>query len=99
MSGGIAYVRRTYPPTGSTPRWSTSTRSTARTRAFLRNTVEAHAPRPVAGRRAAADRLGRGLARFGKVMPKDYKRVLRATMAAEQEARDVNEAVMAASHG
>jgi glutamate synthase (NADPH/NADH) large chain len=32
-------------------------------------------------------------------MPKDYKRVLSATMAAEREGRDVNEAVMAASHG
>ncbi len=39
------------------------------------------------------------LARFGKIMPKDYKRVLSATQMAEREGRDVNEAVMAASHG
>ncbi len=38
-------------------------------------------------------------ARFGKVMPKDYKRVLHAARLAEREGRDVNEAVMAAAHG
>jgi glutamate synthase (NADPH/NADH) large chain len=37
--------------------------------------------------------------RFGKVMPKDYKRVLDAARLAEREGRDVNEAVMAAAHG
>ncbi len=36
---------------------------------------------------------------FGKVMPKDYKRVLLAARAAELEGRDVNQAVMAAAHG
>ncbi|HSZ42090.1 MAG TPA: glutamate synthase large subunit [Trebonia sp.] len=39
------------------------------------------------------------LARFAKVMPKDYKRVLSAASAAEREGRDVNEAVMSAAHG
>ncbi|HUY46900.1 MAG TPA: glutamate synthase-related protein [Streptosporangiaceae bacterium] len=39
------------------------------------------------------------LARFGKVMPKDYKRVLDAARLAEREGRDVNQAVMAAAHG
>ena len=37
--------------------------------------------------------------RFGRVMPKDYKRVLAAASQAEQEGRDVNQAVMAAAHG
>jgi glutamate synthase (NADPH/NADH) large chain len=37
--------------------------------------------------------------RFGKVMPKDYKRVLQAQEAAEREGRDVNEAIMEAAHG
>jgi glutamate synthase (NADPH/NADH) large chain len=37
--------------------------------------------------------------RFGKVMPKDYKRVLKAQEAAEREGRDVNEAIMEAAHG
>jgi glutamate synthase (NADPH/NADH) large chain len=36
---------------------------------------------------------------FGKVMPKDYKRVLLVARAAEREGRDVNQAVMAAAHG
>ena len=39
------------------------------------------------------------LARFGKVMPKDYKRVLDAARLAEREGRDVNQAVMTAAHG
>jgi len=39
------------------------------------------------------------LPRFGKVMPKDYKRVLDAARLAEREGRDVDEAVMAAAHG
>ncbi len=39
------------------------------------------------------------LSRFGKVMPKDYKRVLDAARLAEREGRDVNQAVMAAAHG
>ncbi len=39
------------------------------------------------------------LARFGKVMPQDYKRVLDAARMAEREGRDVNQAVMAAAHG
>ena len=37
--------------------------------------------------------------RFGKVMPKDYKRVLQAQEAAQREGRDVNEAIMEAAHG
>ena len=39
------------------------------------------------------------LARFGKVMPKDYKRVLAAAQRAERDGLDVNEAVMAAARG
>jgi glutamate synthase (NADPH/NADH) large chain len=37
--------------------------------------------------------------RFGRVMPKDYKRVLAAASQAELEGRDVNQAVMTAAHG
>jgi glutamate synthase (NADPH) large chain len=37
--------------------------------------------------------------RFGKVMPRDFKRVLEAQSAAEREGRDVNEAIMEAAHG
>ncbi|MDQ3761498.1 MAG: glutamate synthase large subunit [Actinomycetota bacterium] len=37
--------------------------------------------------------------RFGKVMPKDFKRVLTAQAAAQRDGRDVNEAIMEAAHG
>ncbi|HJT02508.1 MAG TPA: glutamate synthase large subunit, partial [Pseudonocardiaceae bacterium] len=36
---------------------------------------------------------------FGKVMPKDFKRVLAAQAAAQRDGRDVNEAIMEAAHG
>jgi glutamate synthase (NADPH/NADH) large chain len=36
---------------------------------------------------------------FKKVFPKDYKRVLEAMRTAEEQGRDVNEAIMAAAHG
>ncbi|MGH9116635.1 MAG: glutamate synthase large subunit [Acidimicrobiales bacterium] len=36
---------------------------------------------------------------FHKVMPKDYKRVLEATLLAEEQGRDVLEAIMAAARG
>ncbi|MYR07612.1 glutamate synthase large subunit [Gordonia sp. SID5947] len=36
---------------------------------------------------------------FAKVMPRDYKRVLKAIDAAEREGRDVNEAIMEAARG
>ncbi|WP_019819164.1 glutamate synthase large subunit [Saccharomonospora saliphila] len=39
------------------------------------------------------------LPRFSKVMPKDFKRVLKARAAAERDGRDVNEAIMEAAHG
>ena len=39
------------------------------------------------------------LDRFGKVMPKDFKRVLAAQATAERDGRDVNEAIMEAAHG
>jgi glutamate synthase (NADPH/NADH) large chain len=37
--------------------------------------------------------------RFGKVMPKDFKRVLLARETAEREGRDADQAVMEAAHG
>jgi glutamate synthase (NADPH) large chain len=67
---------------------------------FLRDVVSRH--HAETGSRVAADLLANwdaALARFTKVMPKDYKRVLSAASAAEREGRDVNEAVMAAAHG
>jgi glutamate synthase (NADPH) large chain len=68
--------------------------------AFLRNLVERH--HAETGSAVAARLLADwtpALGRFGKVMPKDYKRVLAAARRAERDGLDVNEAVMAASHG
>jgi glutamate synthase (NADPH) large chain len=68
--------------------------------AFLRNLVERH--HTETGSAVAAELLAdwtSALGRFGKVMPKDYKRVLAAARRAERDGLDVNEAVMAASHG
>jgi glutamate synthase (NADPH/NADH) large chain len=67
---------------------------------FLQDLVKRHHAETgsaVAGRLLAdwASALGR----FGKVMPKDYKRVLAAARRAERDGLDVNEAVMAAARG
>ncbi|WP_410654048.1 glutamate synthase large subunit [Amycolatopsis sp. lyj-112] len=67
---------------------------------FLREALEKHydetesavARALLADWESAADR-------FGKVMPKDYKRVLAAQADAERDGRDVNEAIMEAAHG
>ena len=67
---------------------------------FLRDVVMRHEKET--GSAVAAGLLAswdQSVARFSKVMPKDYKRVLTAASAAEREGRDVNEAVMAAAHG
>src|SRR5215475_1118723 len=68
--------------------------------ALLQRLVERH--RAETGLAVAGQLLAgweRALARFVKVMPKDYKRVLDAASRAELEGRDVNEAVMAAADG
>jgi glutamate synthase (NADPH) large chain len=67
---------------------------------FLQYLVERH--RAETGSAVAAALLAdwaSALGRFRKVMPKDYKRVLAAARRAERDGLDVNEAVMAASHG
>jgi glutamate synthase (NADPH) large chain len=62
--------------------------------------VKAHAE---ATESAVADKLladwPAALARFSKVMPQDYKRVLQARARAEAEGRDVDQAIMEAAHG
>ncbi len=69
-------------------------------RAFLRDTVERHhAETGSAVARALLTDWDTAVDRFGKVMPKDYKRVLQARAAAERDGRDVNEAIMEAAHG
>jgi glutamate synthase (NADPH/NADH) large chain len=99
MSGGVAYLLD--PDLG---RVNTDMvdleRLDAGDAALARGLVERHRAETgsaVAGRLLAD--WERALARFVKVMPKDYKRVLAAASRAELEGRDVNEAVMAAAHG
>jgi glutamate synthase (NADPH/NADH) large chain len=67
---------------------------------FLRGVVERHLAET--GSAVAARLLAdwdSALPRFGRVMPKDYKRALAATRRAEREGRDAGEAVMAAVRG
>jgi glutamate synthase (NADPH/NADH) large chain len=67
---------------------------------FLRDAVERHHAETGS---AVAEALLRdwdaAVGRFGKIMPKDFKRVLLARETAEREGRDVNEAIMEAAHG
>ncbi|WP_084517222.1 glutamate synthase large subunit [Microtetraspora niveoalba] len=67
---------------------------------FLREIVERHLAETgsTVAKALLAD-WDAALARFGKVMPTDYKRVLQAAEAARLEGRDIDEAVMAAAHG
>jgi glutamate synthase (NADPH) large chain len=67
---------------------------------FVRNIVRKHHTEtgsPVA--EAILDRWHQQVRHFKKVMPKDYRRVLTAMAAAEEQGRNVEEAVMAAAHG
>ncbi|MGA2827554.1 MAG: glutamate synthase large subunit [Streptosporangiaceae bacterium] len=99
MSGGIAYVLD-LPAHRVNPDMVDLDPMDGEDATFLRDLVESYAAEtgsPVAAR--LLEDWDAAVARFGKIMPKDYKRVLSATQMAEREGRDVNEAVMAASHG
>ncbi len=99
MSGGIAYLLD--PDLGRVNTQMVDLEPLdAGDGALLQRLVERH--RAETGSAVAGELLAgweRALARFVKVMPKDYKRVLAAASRAELEGRDVNEAVMAAAHG
>ena len=99
MSGGIAYLLDPDPRTLNTEMVDAEPVD-AEDAAFLRDLVERHLAETGS---AVASRLladwPAALARFGKVMPKDYKRVLAAAQRAERDGLDVNEAVMAAARG
>jgi glutamate synthase (NADPH/NADH) large chain len=99
MSGGIAYLLSPDLRRVNTDMVDLE-RLDAGDAALVRDLVDRHRAETgsaVAGRLLAD--WDSALPRFVKVMPKDYKRVLDAASRAEQEGRDVNEAVMAASHG
>jgi glutamate synthase (NADPH) large chain len=99
MSGGVAYLLD--PDLGRVNTQMVDLEPLdASDGALLHRLVERH--RAETGSAVAGELLAgweRALARFVKVMPKDYKRVLDAASRAELEGRDVNEAVMAVAHG
>ena len=67
--------------------------------AHVRELLTAHeqwTDSPVARLLLADENFGR---RFIKVMPRDYAKVLAAAAAAERDGRDVQQAVMEATHG
>ena len=102
MSGGMAFV---YDPDDTFHRNLNSEMVDldtleAEDQTWLRETVRMHhveTGSPVAEK--MLERWHTEVRHFAKVMPKDYKRVLEAARMAEVEGRDVEEAVMAASHG
>ena len=99
MSGGIAYLLDASRRRINTEMCDLEPLDAADA-ALLRELVGRHAEET--GSAVAARLLAdwdAAVARFTKVMPKDYRRVLEAARRAEQEGRDVNEAVMAAAHG
>jgi glutamate synthase (NADPH/NADH) large chain len=99
MSGGVAYVLD-LQPIRVNPEMVDLDALDDDDREFLRTVVERHYAETSSA--VAARLLGDWdltVERFGKVMPKDYKRVLAAMKAAEENGVSVDEAVMAASHG
>ncbi|WP_300009058.1 glutamate synthase large subunit [Pseudonocardia sp.] len=69
-------------------------------RLFLRDAVERHyAETDSAVAKALLTDWDDALPRFGKIMPRDFKRVLQAREAAERDGRNVDEAIMEAAHG
>jgi glutamate synthase (NADPH) large chain len=99
MSGGIAYVLD-LPRHRVNPEMVDIDPLTDDDRVFLRDSVERHYTET--GSTVARELLrdwDEAIDRFGKIMPKDFKRVSLARETAEREGRDVNEAIMEAAHG
>ncbi|MEU5879707.1 glutamate synthase large subunit [Spirillospora sp. NPDC047279] len=97
MSGGIAYVLDLVTERVN-PEMVELEALTGDDRAFLRDLVERH--RAETGSTVAEGLLADwdgALARFTKIMPRDYKRVLKAAEEARQQGKDVDEAIMAAA--
>ncbi|SFO07434.1 glutamate synthase (NADPH/NADH) large chain [Pseudonocardia ammonioxydans] len=99
MSGGVAYLLDRDDNRVNTEMVDLDALSDE-DRAILRDHVERHhAETGSAVAHALLTDWDTAVERFGKVMPKDYKRVLLATESAEREGRDVNQAIMEAAHG
>ncbi|GLZ10666.1 glutamate synthase [Actinomadura sp. NBRC 104425] len=97
MSGGIGYVLDLDPQLVN-PEMVDLEPLTAEDGDFLRGLVERHLAETgsTVAEKLLADWEG-SAARFTKIMPRDYRRVLEAMAKAEAEGRDVDEAVMAAA--
>ena len=102
MSGGVAYV---YDPDGELPTNLNTEMVDAEAlddgdADWLQGIVRAHveATDSAVGQRILADWHAQQR-HFAKVMPRDYKRVLRAIAEAERDGIDVDKAIMAATHG
>ena len=99
MSGGVAYVLD-LPEHRVNPEMVDIDPLDEADREFLRHVVERHhAETDSAVAHALLTDWDVAVERFGKVMPTDYKRVLKARAAAERDGRNVDEAIMEASHG
>jgi glutamate synthase (NADPH/NADH) large chain len=99
MSGGVAYVLD-LPGHRVNPEMVDVDPLDDEDTEFLRDAIERHydETESAVARALLAD-WDTAMTRIGKVMPKDYKRVLAAQAKAEREGRDVNEAIMEAAHG
>jgi glutamate synthase (NADPH) large chain len=99
MSGGVAYVLD-LPTQRVNPEMVDLDPLTDEDRAFLADAVARHhAETGSAVAYALLADWDSAVDRFGKVMPKDFKRVLAAQAAAQRDGRDVDEAIMEAAHG
>ncbi len=99
MSGGIAYVLDLRIERINTEMVDLDP-LTDEDRAYLRDILARHHTETGSTVAAALlDDWENAVARFGKVMPRDYKRVLTARAQAEAQGRDVDEAVMTAGNG
>ncbi|HET6290071.1 MAG TPA: glutamate synthase-related protein, partial [Amycolatopsis sp.] len=99
MSGGVAYVLD-LPAHRINPEMVDVDPLDPSDVDFLREALEKHYDETESAvARALLAEWDAAVDRFGKVMPKDYKRVLAAQAKAERDGRDVNEAIMEAAHG
>ncbi|PWW62707.1 glutamate synthase large subunit [Actinokineospora spheciospongiae] len=99
MSGGVAYVLN-LSKARINPEMVDLDPLDADDHDFLRQTVAKHlAETDSAVARALLADWDDSVTRFTKVMPKDYKRVLAAQAAAVRDGRDIDQAIMEASHG
>jgi glutamate synthase (NADPH/NADH) large chain len=99
MSGGIAFVLGLDPNRVNTEMVELQ-RLEPEDLAWLRSVIATHAQ--LTGSTLAASVLSdwpRRSSQFTKIMPRDYQRVLEATLLAKREGRDVDAAIMEASRG